>query len=104
VREKLNANLYRNVKSVKITFRFLHIFIHGSEKIEYIMAPSAPLLEVKKRLDEETKKNFVFYLRESFIPSLDSKVGDVAICYGRKEAEDKYELTLVASENPSEYG
>jgi hypothetical protein len=53
--------------------------------MEYIFPPTAKLLEVKKRLDEETKKNFIFYLRESFIPSLDSKIGDIALCYGRKE-------------------
>jgi hypothetical protein len=48
------------------------------------------LLEIKKRIDELTKKNFIFFLRESFIPSLDSKVGDIALCYGRKEGEGLY--------------
>lgn len=74
----------RDIKEIRITFRFLHIFIQGGEKIEYLMAPDAKLMEVKKRLDQETKKNFIFYLRESFIPSLDSRVGDIAFCYGRK--------------------
>jgi hypothetical protein len=53
--------------------------------MEYNFPPTAKLLEAKKRLDEETKKNFIFYLRESFIPSLDTKIGDIALCYGRKE-------------------
>lgn len=68
------------------------------------MAPTCKLMEVKKKIDEDTKKNFIFYLRESFIPSLDSRLGDIALCYGRKESERKYELTLTASENPYEYG
>ena len=57
-------------------------------------------MEVKRRIDESTKNNFLFFLRESFIPSLDSKIGDMALCYGRMYEEGKYEITLTASQNP----
>ena len=75
----------------------MHTYIKEGDKLVYIVDPKTKLIEIKKRLDEATKKNFIFFLRESFIPSLDSRVGDIGICYGRKENEDLYELTLTAS-------
>lgn len=61
------------------------------------MPPQTKLWEIKKKIDEATKNNFIFFLRESFIPSLDSTIGDIAWCYGRKDHDKKYEVTLTAS-------
>lgn len=52
LKKQIMDNLYKQLKEIKIAFRFLHIFIPGSEKLEYTMAPNAKLLEVKKKLDE----------------------------------------------------
>lgn len=57
-------------------------------KLQLNLPADTKLLEVKKKLDQLSKKNFLFYLKESFMPSLDSKVGDLAQCYGRYELID----------------
>lgn len=45
---------------------------------------------MKKKVDQLSKKNFLFYLKDSFMPSLDSKVGDLAQCYGRFDEKEGY--------------
>ena len=106
--EKVVNQAYEPLGNIKINFRFLHVFLKEAEKTELHLPANTALIEVKKQIDGLTKKNFIFFLRESFIPSLDSKIGDLALCYGRSEVDSegnkKYEITLVASENPQEYG
>lgn len=36
-----------------------------------------------------SKRNFMFYLKDSFMPSLNSKIGDLAQCYARYDEREK---------------
>ena len=47
------------------------------------MPAQTRLLDVKRKIDEVSNKNFNFYLKDSFMPSLNSKIGDLAQCYAR---------------------
>lgn len=61
--ENFLDNSYSAVNEVKVSFRFLHIYIKDADKIEYCVKPHTRLLEIKQRIDERTKKNFIFFLR-----------------------------------------
>lgn len=43
-------------------------------------------MAVKQRLDSETKKKFYFYLNQSFMPSFDATIGDLAQSYGKYDS------------------
>jgi hypothetical protein len=62
-----------------------HDNVKQIEKMQLVLPAQTSLLEIKKKLDEISGKNFLLYLRNSFMPSLSSKVGDLAQCYGRYE-------------------
>lgn len=81
VRRAIEDGMFPDLKQVRITFNVLFTAV---KKQEYMFPPTAKLLEVKVRLDSDTTKKFNFYLRESFMPSLGSRVGDIALCYGTK--------------------
>jgi hypothetical protein len=96
---------YEKLGKIKVMFTFLQVFIKNSDKIILDYDGHVKLLEIKKYIDDLTKRNFVFFLRQSFMPSLDSSIGDLAFCYGRYDKTNKqYEITLTGSENHHEYG
>lgn len=73
------------------------MFVANENKLRYELTPTTKLLEVKQRLDSEINKKITLYLRESFIPSLNSTIGDLALCYGYKDSDEIYSLTFNAS-------
>lgn len=52
-----------------------------------------------------TKLNVFFYINQSFMPALDSRLGDLAQCYGRYDETNKwYDLSLIVNSNEGRYG
>ncbi len=82
---------YEKLGKIKVMFTFLQVFIKNSDKIVLEYNGDVKLIEIKKYIDDLTKRNFVFFLRQSFMPSLDSCIGDLAFCYGRfDKTSNKY--------------
>jgi hypothetical protein len=79
--EKLKQN-YDALGKVRITFR-TEVAIPNSSKIELFMNGHQKLWELKLKMADFTKLNIFFYINQSFMPALDSRIGDLAQCYGR---------------------
>lgn len=90
-------NNYVLMGQIRVTYKFEAIAFPQSDKIEMFFAADDKLLEVKNRLDKLLGHNFYFFLNQSFMPSFDAKIGDLAKCYGRMDSETKrYEIKLTA--------
>lgn len=78
-----------------MTFKVLQDFVKQLNNLQLILPAQTKLFEVKQKIDEMSKRNFMFYLKESFMPSLDSRIGDLAQCYARYDDREKiYEMNF----------
>lgn len=66
-----------------MTFKLQQVFIKKLENFELVLPPETKMLEVKRTIDEISKKNFNIYVKDSFMPNLNTKIGDLAQCYAR---------------------
>lgn len=73
-----------------MTFRTEGVGIANSSKYEFFFEPNQKLLDFKIKMSEITKQNLFFYLNQSFMPALDSKLGDLGQCYGRYDDKNGY--------------
>lgn len=96
---------YDALGRVRVTFRTEGMAIPNSNKIELFFSGHQKLWEVKARMGEFTKHNIFFYINQSFMPALDSRVGDLAQCYGRYDADKQWhDLCLIVNDNEGRYG
>ena len=90
---------------VRVTFRTEGVGIANSNKYEFFFEPDQKLLEFKLKMAEITKQNLFFYLNQSFMPSLDSRLGDLGQCYGRYDDKNNcYEIQFIVNGNENRYG
>lgn len=90
---------------MRVTFNVEGISIANSNKIEYFFAPSQKMMEVRKKWAELTKEAVYFYINKSFMPSLDSALGDLAQSYGNYDHSTKlYSIQLSVNTNEGRYG
>ena len=75
---------------VRVTFRTEGVGIANSSKYEFIFKADQKLLDFKLKMSEIANQNLYFYLNQSFMPSLDSKLGDLGQCYGRYDDKSNY--------------
>lgn len=81
--KSLAKRVYAKMDKVRVTFRPEGVGIANSSKYQFFFDPSQKLLDFKMKMTEIVKQNLYFYLNQSFMPSLDSRLGDLGQCYGR---------------------
>jgi hypothetical protein len=88
---------YETLGKVRVTFRS-EIAISNASKIELFFSGHQKLWEVKAKMADLTKLATYFYINQSFMPSLDARIGDLAQCYGRYDSDKQwYELSLIVN-------
>jgi len=90
---------------VRVTFRTEGVGIANASKYEFFFNPSQKLMEFKLKMSEVTKQNLFFYLNQSFMPALDSRLGDLGQCYGRYDDKNNYyDIQFIINGNENRYG
>ena len=90
---------------VRVTFRTEGVGIANANKYEFFFEAKQKVLDFKLKMQEITKQNLYFYLNQSFMPSLDSRLGDLGQCYGRYDQKcNQYELQFIVNGNENRYG
>lgn len=99
------SNAYGRMFKVRVTFRTEGVGIANSSKYEFFFDAGQKLLDFKIKMAEITKEPLYFYLNQSFMPSLDSKLGDLGQCYGRfDEKNNYYDIQFIVNGNENRYG
>ena len=99
------AASYSKLGRVRGTFRREGVGIANSSKYEFMFEAGQRVLDFRIKMQEITKQSLYFYLNQSFMPSLDSRLGDLAQCYGRYDEKNQfYELQFIVNGNENRYG
>ena len=56
-------------------------------------------------MTDYTNLNTFFYINQSFMPSLDARLGDLAQCYGKyDDKKEHHDLVLIVNSSEERYG